>query len=143
MYNAPARAALRHYSQVGIHSGVDFATPHRVIQMLMDGGLSRLAAAAGQMRRGERADQGESIGLAISIIGGLQASLDYERGGDLAVNLDRLYEYMTRTLVTAHSECDPEKIDHVHALLAELKAGWDAIPPDAGEADDADAAARR
>jgi len=132
MMNASARQALQHYAKVGTHSGVEAASPHRLIQMLMDGGLARLAAAAVHMRSGEAAEKGACIGLAISIIGGLQSSLDAAEGGEVAANLDRLYDYMVRTLVAAHIENDVTKVEHVHRLLAEIKAGWDGLSEPAG-----------
>ena len=130
--NASARQALQQYARVGTHSGVEAASPHRLIQMLMDGGLARLAAAAAHMRAGDVAEKGTCIGLAISIIGGLQSSLDAIRGGEVAANLDRIYDYMVRTLVAAHFENDVAKVEQVHRLLTEVKAGWDGLPNPAG-----------
>lgn len=129
MPTAAALDALKHYSTVGVQSDVDVADPHRVIQMLLEGVLSRLAIAAHSMRQGDIAKKGENIGLAISILTGLQSSLDHDRGGEVAFNLERLYEYSGRTLLEANLDNDATKIDHVHDLLAEIKAGWDGIAP--------------
>lgn len=128
MTKTQAISALRQYGRVGAVSGVAAASPHRLIQMLMEGALSRIALAAGQMRRGEVAEKGRNIGLAISIIDGLRASLDAETGGEIAANLDALYEYMTRTLLRASVDGDPAPLDDVHGLLGSIKEGWDAIP---------------
>lgn len=127
MKNAAAQQALRQYAKVGTHSGVEFASPHRLIQMLMEGGLARLSSAAHHLRCGELAKKGENVGLAISIISGLQASLDPSHGGDIATNLDRLYDYMIRTLVAANFANDVAGIEEVQALLGQVKTGWDAI----------------
>jgi flagellar protein FliS len=131
--NASLRNALNQYKRVGVGASVEDATPHRLIQMLMEGALARIAAAQGHMGRGEVGPKGENVSLAISIIGGLQGCLDLERGGEVAANLDGLYDYMARRLLEGNAENDPAKLSEVHHLLAEVKAGWDAIPPELHE----------
>lgn len=130
--NAMLRNALRQYSSVGVRSGVEDASPHRLIQMLLEGALARIAAAIGHLDRGDVAEKGRSIGLAISIIGGLQSSLDTDRGGDVAGNLDRLYEYMARRLLEANAKSDRGALEEVHRLLSEVKGAWDSIGSRAG-----------
>ena len=130
--NAMLRNALRQYSSVGVRSGVEDASPHRLIQMLLEGALARIAAAIGHLDRGDVAEKGRSIGLAISIIGGLQSSLDTDRGGDVAGNLDRLYEYTARRLLEANARNDRGALEEVHHLLSEVKGAWDSIGSRAG-----------
>lgn len=122
-----AMAALRQYQTVNTQTQLTDADPHRLIQMLMDGGLSRLAQAKGAMQYGQLAAKGELIGKAIGIIGGLRAGLNFEQGGEIAVNLDRLYEYMMSRLVKANRDNDVALIDEVAGLLRNVKSGWDAI----------------
>lgn len=122
-----AMAALRKYQNVNTHSEIGDASPHRLIQMLMEGGLSRLAQARCAMERGQTALKGELIGKAIAIIGGLRDGLDLQKGGEVAANLDRLYSYMTSRLLTANVDNDPQMIDEVAGLLREVKGAWDAI----------------
>ncbi len=123
-----SKQGLSEYSSVGVQSGVEEATPHRLIQMLLDGALARIASARGFMARGEVAKKGEHLGRAISIIEGLRVSLDRQHGGALAANLDSLYEYMGRRLVEANLSDDVAVLTEVHGLLQEIKAGWDALP---------------
>ncbi|MBD9416513.1 flagellar export chaperone FliS [Pseudomonas sp. PDM16] len=122
-----AMAALRQYQTVNTQSQIGDASPHRLIQMLMEGGLSRLAQAKGAMMHGQQAAKGELIGKAIGIIGGLRESLDQQNGGEIAANLDRLYEYMVARLVEANIGNDVALIDEVAGLLRNVKSGWDAI----------------
>lgn len=128
MNPANARSALNQYRNMGLHSNVMEASPHRLIQMLMEGALERLATAKGCIERGDRAQKGSLITGAISIIGGLQASLDMDAGGEIAANLDALYEYMNGRLLQANVSDDVELLDEVTRLLLEIKSGWDAIP---------------
>ncbi|SIQ43337.1 flagellar export chaperone FliS [Aquipseudomonas alcaligenes] len=122
-----AMAALRQYQTVNTQAQVSDASPHRLIQMLMEGGLSRIAQAKGAMQHGQQAAKGELISKAIGIIGGLRAGLDLEQGGEIAVNLDRLYEYMTARLIEANIGNDVTILDEVSGLLRNVKSGWDAI----------------
>ncbi|ALV77032.1 MULTISPECIES: flagellar export chaperone FliS [Pseudomonas] len=122
-----AMKAMKQYQQVSIEAQVSDANPHRLIQLLMQGGLERLAQARGAMEREQIPEKGILIGKAIGIIGGLREALDRERGGELAGNLDRLYEYMIARLVEANTSNDISLLDEVSALLLEVKSGWDGI----------------
>lgn len=122
-----AMKAMKQYQQVSIEAQVSDANPHRLIQLLMQGGLERLAQARGAMEREQIPEKGILIGKAIGIIGGLREALDSERGGELAGNLERLYEYMIARLVEANTSNDTSLLDEVSALLLEVKSGWDGI----------------
>ncbi len=128
MYNPQAANAARHYSTVQVHSNVCDATPHRLIQMLFEGALDKVVKAKSYMQHGNVSEKGSHISFAISIISGLRMSLDNERGGDIAVNLRALYDYMEQRLFEANVRNDAKALDEVAGLLRELKAGWDAIP---------------
>ncbi len=122
-----AMTAMRQYQSVNNQAQAIEADPHRLIQMLIEGGLTRLAQARGAMERNQTALKGELVGKAIAIIGGLRQGLNVEQGGELAVNLDRLYEYMTTRLMEANLKNDPVILEEVSGLLREVKNGWDAI----------------
>ena len=120
--------AVQAYSKVGVASGVEQASPHRLIQMLMEGAIEKVAKAKGYMERKEIANKGSHISWAISIIDGLRASLDKTNGGDIADNLDDLYDYMTRRLIRANMENNPDLLDEVISLLRSIKGAWEGIP---------------
>ena len=122
-----AMTAMRQYQSVNTQAQAIEADPHRLIQMLMEGGLTRLAQARGAMERNQTALKGELVGKAIAIIGGLRQGLNVEQGGELAVNLDNLYAYMTTRLMEANLKNDPAILEEVADLLREVKTGWDAI----------------
>ncbi len=124
---ANARSALNEYSQNALQSGIESASPHRLIQMLMEGALDKIASAKGHMSRQEIQPKGQQIGCAISIIEGLKQSLDKDKGGEIAQNLEDLYIYMERRLIEASRENDTTALDEVSALLREVKGAWDAI----------------
>ena len=122
-----AMTAMRQYQSVNNQAQAIEASPHRLIQMLMEGGLTRLAQARGAMERNQTALKGELVSKAIAIIGGLRQGLDVKQGGELAANLDSLYEYMTTRLMEANIKNDTAILEEVAGLLREVKTGWDAI----------------
>jgi flagellar protein FliS len=119
--------AAKSYSSLKVHSGVADASPHRLIQMLFEGALERIAQAKGAMLQNQIARKGELIGKAVNIVGGLQGSLNDKEGGQLAANLDDLYDYVIRRLTEANFHNDPERLDECGRLLSEIKTAWDAI----------------
>tara|TARA_R110000782_G_scaffold249330_2_gene336410 strand:+ start:611 stop:1054 length:444 start_codon:yes stop_codon:yes gene_type:complete len=119
--------ALKQYNKINLHTGIESASPHRLIQMLLEGALGKLAQAKGHMKLNDVAKKGEDVSMAISIIGGLRDSLDHEKGGDIAINLDSLYEYMTYRLMESNLKNDVAMLDEVYGLLMEIKSAWDAI----------------
>ena len=123
----PANQALDMYKQVGTHVGVATADPHRLITLLYEGALERIAVAKGALQRGEIAFKGQKIGEAINILDGLLASLDQEKGGELAQNLEELYLYMQRRLLEANLNNDIVILDEVSALVESIKNAWAAI----------------
>ncbi|HEC17349.1 MAG TPA: flagellar export chaperone FliS [Sedimenticola sp.] len=128
MTKSRAANALRQYQSVGVKTGIEGATPHRLVQMLMAGALDKIATAKGAMSRGEVELKGAQINWASSIIGGLRGALDMEAGGEISRNLDDLYDYMIRRLMEAHLKNDPDILDEVTSLLSEIKGAWDAMP---------------
>lgn len=123
-----AGRATRAYAAVGTQTQVSAASPHRLIQLLMDGVLDRLSLAKGQILRHETAQKAMSLSKAIAIVDGLRMSLDHSVSEEMSENLEGLYDYMNRRLLIANVNNDVEAIDEVSSLLRELKEAWDAIP---------------
>lgn len=119
------------YAKVGVETGVAAASPHKLIVMLFDGAMVAVMAAVHHMQSGDIAKKGESISKAISIIeGGLRASLDKKVGGEIALNLDALYEYMSNRLLIANLKNQPKILEEVYQLLKGLKDSWESITPE-------------
>ena len=118
---------VNQYQQINNNEAIAGVTPHRLVQMLMEGALQRMAEAKGAMVRNDLNTKGIALGKAISIIGGLRDSLNMEAEGDLSVKLDTLYEYMVHTLFTANVSNQSDKVDEVTELMKSIKSGWDGI----------------
>ncbi|MCB1752204.1 MAG: flagellar export chaperone FliS [Gammaproteobacteria bacterium] len=128
MVKSRINSALSEYASVSVTSGIEDATPHRLIQMLMEGALDKIATAKGHMLHKNLSEKGRHISWAISIISGLQSSLDMEAGGEVSANLDNLYDYMVRRLGLAGATDDAEILDEISSLLLEVKSAWDVLP---------------
>lgn len=118
------RQAINQYRTMGEQAQVSDASPHQLIQMMLDGAVARVAAARGALAAGEVAAKGELIGKAIGLVEGLRISLDLDQGGELAGNLSALYDYMGRRLLEANLRNDAGILDEVASLLRELQTGW-------------------
>ncbi|MBC3374777.1 flagellar export chaperone FliS [Pseudomonas sp. SWRI92] len=119
--------ALRQYQKIGAQAQTSEASPHRLVQMLMEGGLDRIAQAKGAMERKDIPNKGVLISKAIGIVGGLREGLDLENQAESVAELDALYAYMMKRLAEANAKTDPKILDEVTDLLRTVKEGWDAI----------------
>ncbi len=126
--------ALHQYQSVNRHTSIVDADRHRLVQLLFDGALERITMAKGQIRVNNFEGKNRLIGKAVEIVGGLREFLDKEQGGDLAVRLDALYEYIERRLFDANRHNSVEILDEVAGLLKEIKSGWEGIRGEVVEA---------
>ncbi|MGB5856534.1 MAG: flagellar export chaperone FliS [Oceanisphaera sp.] len=124
----PMRGSMKAYKSVALDSQKAVATPYKIVQMLLAGALERLAKARVAIEQKKFAEQGELLGSAMIIVAELRAALNHEEGGDIAANLDNLYEFIMGELVLANSENNIEKLEAVSGLLRGIKESWDLIP---------------
>lgn len=123
MYTDPKAVYLNTRASSSVHD----ASPHKLIALLFDSCQENLAIAKGAINRKEIKKKAEAIKKAMDIVVRLQASLDFEKGGQIAIRLDDLYTYCTNRLAMANAMNDATMIDEVYRVIAELKAGWASI----------------
>ncbi len=129
-----AQGALENYRSTGVQTAMESASPHRLIDMLLERGLARIAIAKGHIQRDDVAGRGEHISGAMAIVTGLRTFLDHEAGGSVAANLEALYDYIGRRLVEANLNNDEHILDEVAGLLREVRTAWQAIADEAEKA---------
>src|SRR5262245_52663011 len=130
--SAYARSSnLAAYQSAATHGGVAASDPHRLIVMLMDGALERIATARGCMQRGETVEKARLLNRTVSIMAELRGSLNLSAGGQIAANLSELYDYMSRRLLAAQANNQVELLDEVSGLLNEIRGAWVQIPAQA------------
>lgn len=127
MYTNPRNAAHA-YANVGLETGVVAASPHQLIIMLYEGAELAVRMAIKHLNEGDLAKKSASITKASSIIlEGLRAALDPQQGGDIALRLDALYDYMNKRLMLAHVNNHTAPLEEVLGLLRELRGAWQQI----------------
>ena len=121
-------SSIAAYKSVATHGAACEADPHQLTTMLMDGALDRLSSARGCIASGELTRKAGLLHRVGAIIDELRCSLDHSAGGEIAANLDRLYDYMMRRVLTANVSNDVTAIDEVVRLLREIRDAWVSIP---------------
>ena len=120
--------ALASYGDVKVTTGVSGADSVQLIQMLFDGLIESLSTARGHMERGAISEKSKALARAGRIVVGLQGALDFEKGGDIARNLNDLYSYITRRLFHVNANNDLEALKEVHNLMNEIRTAWQQVP---------------
>lgn len=124
------------YAQVGVQTGVEGASRHRLVALLFEGYMEALARARGAHAAGQLEAKGKFIGKAARIIEeGLKAALNLKDGGTLAQDLHDLYAYITVRLTLANVRNDMSMLDECQRLITPLQDAWTDIRPqvEAGE----------
>ena len=121
------RRNLKAYKSTSLDAELAVADPHRVIQMLMQGVLERVAQAKGAIERRDYEAKAYAISKAMAIINGLQDSLDLSHG-QVPQDMLALYLYMKDRLTDASSHMDTSPLDEVTNLMTTIKSAWDQIP---------------
>lgn len=125
---ATANNAASAYQSVGLETSVHNSDPHQLVVLLLAGARQAILLARGGIEQKNIPLKGSSITRAIDIIlNGLRASLDQEKGGEIAANLSALYDYMARRLLRANLDNDIAALDEVLRLLTEIQEAWEAI----------------
>ena len=118
------------YRQVGVQTGVASASPHQLVQMLLDACQDSLAQARGAIAAGDIPAKGRAIGRAARIVEeGLKACLDLDAGGLLAADLNALYAYIGVRLTHANLSNDVATLEECGRLLEPVRLAWVAIGP--------------
>ena len=130
MYGSMNNAA-KAYAQVGAETGVAAASPHQLIVMLYEGLERWLTVARFAIMQSKIPEKCKAFDKAQAILEELRVSLDKEKGGEIAANLDQLYEYMSMRLLEANLKNSLEALAEVQKLAGEIHGAWKAIGPNA------------
>ncbi|ARD20621.1 flagellar export chaperone FliS [Shewanella japonica] len=112
------------YKQTALDARVASANPHEMVRMLLDGLLEEIERTSGYMERQSYEDKGKSVNKCLNIVHGLDSMLDLENGGEVAITLNRLYDYCSRQLVTASVENSVTELTPVIKVITDVRAGW-------------------
>ena len=117
--SAPANAYLR--------TQVQSSTPLERVVMLYDAAIRALDGARTSMTKHDLLPRRAAISRLIGIVTELQNTLDLERGGQIAADLDRLYDYVLTRILDAQTTQKPQGLDEARRVLEPLRDAWQAI----------------
>lgn len=120
--------AMESYGSDNLASQASVANNVALIQMLFDGLVDSVVQAQGHLSHGKIQEKGKAIARASRIVVGLQGALDFTRGGELAQNLNDLYNYVTRRLIFANACNDMDALKEVQHLMSEIRSAWEQLP---------------
>lgn len=117
-------SARARYMDIDIGARVEAASPHRLIAILFEELDKTFQAMGAAQAAGDRGRMLSSQARALNILHGLETSLDFERGGEIATGLAAIYREANRQLRAATHENDPEWIKRARAMVAEIGGAW-------------------
>jgi flagellar protein FliS len=127
MYPGTYKKGVNSYANIYNERASVDASPHYLVQLLMEGFLARVNTAKGAMARSDFEQKGLYISQALAVVGGLYNAVNVEKGGEIAINLRQLYSYISNLLLQASFENNVEKLNEAASLMKSIKEGWDAI----------------
>jgi flagellar protein FliS len=106
---------------------ISTSSPVGLVVKLYEGAIRNANHARSALESGSVPERARSIGKALAIVGELQSSLDLEQGGEIAINLNDLYSFVTERLLEANLNARIECIDEAVGVLETLCGGWQEI----------------
>lgn len=128
MFTSVSTRSASAYKRASVEASVDMADPHQLVNLLFEALQRSVGAAKLHMQSGDIPNKCTQIGNAIRILEeGLRAPLDLEKGGEIAANLNAVYEYCVSRLVMANARNDMAALDEVQRLISPIASGWKQI----------------
>jgi flagellar protein FliS len=125
MFSPVSARSANAYQRVGVETEVPQADPHRLVMMLFDGLSSNIVAARGALARGDIKTKCQHVGVAVRILEeGLKGTLNLAEGGEIAQNLERLYDFCVLRLTQANARNDDAIFKEVIEVLTPIADGW-------------------
>ena len=99
-------------------------SPLQLVVMCYDGMLRFMGKAQDAIEKGDIENKVKFVNKTIAIVDELQNSLDFVRGGEVARNLDRVYDYFNHELMKVGIKNDVKVLEHLCKLTRELREAW-------------------
>ena len=126
--NTRNRGAMNMYQTNRYDMAVDYSDPQQLVYLLFSSLVDSLVDTVRHITEREWRQKSGSITRAQKILYGLKTTLDFENGGEIARNLDALYDYCLRRLSTANACNDLQAVLEVKGLMLEIKEAWTLLP---------------
>jgi flagellar protein FliS len=103
------------------------ADPLNLVVMCYNGAISNLKIAKAKMEEQKYEEKANALKKFLDILSELIASLNFEKGGEIATNLNAIYAYIFRRVSDAGIEKDTKALDEAIGILEELRDAWEEI----------------
>lgn len=121
------KVAHAHYRSVELESRIEGASPHQLVVIMFEELLKSIDAMAVAAQRGDYQQRIRRQSRAISLLHGLEGSLDFAKGGEIAEGLAAIYREARRLVLAGGRENDPKQILSARELLHEIASAWEQI----------------
>jgi flagellar secretion chaperone FliS len=108
------------------------ASSERLVQVLYDLAIRCLAAARECNRAKDITGRVRQVNRAFAVLVELSDGLDFEAGGEIAVNYARIYDYCQRRLIEGNAQQSDGMLAEVESLLKDLREAWDVVVTNVG-----------
>jgi flagellar protein FliS len=98
------------------------ADPKKLVILCYEGAISSLKLAKTKLYAQEYEAKGKAVQNALDLLNELRGALNFEKGGEIAKNLESLYAYWTQHIIKAGLNRDPGQFDPVISMLEEIKS---------------------
>jgi flagellar protein FliS len=115
------------YQSVDLSSRLEGATPHQLVQIMYEELLKALDAMAFATARGDYVQRGQRQSKALAILTGLETSLDFEKGGEIATGLVVIYREARRLVIAGGRDGEAGHVKAARDMIHEISTAWDAI----------------
>ena len=120
MNSFPNTAAASQYRQTQVLT----ASGVQLIVLLYDSAIQAIELGSDGITRRHQSDKARFLGRAVGIVSELSSVLDFERGGEIAKSLYRLYDYMLSEFTQANLRNDARHLVGPLRCLKELREAW-------------------
>lgn len=132
MFGAPSRYAApgARYRDIDVAARVEGATPHGLILIMFDEALKGIDTLSAVEATHDPVRRNAAQARVVSLLHGLESSLDYKRGGEIADNLGRIYREARRLLGPTPGMDRATALAQARDMLATVSGAWEAIGPE-------------
>jgi flagellar protein FliS len=120
-------AVRARYQNVDLASRVEGASPHGLVSILLDELMKSLEAMAAACNRRDFSQRGAAQSRALNMINGLETSLDFEKGGEIAQSLASIYREARRLTLAGARDNDAQQVLSARTMVGEIASAWQAI----------------
>ena len=120
-------AVRARYQNVDLASRVEGASPHGLVSILLDELMKALEAMAAACNRRDWSQRGTAQARALNMLNGLESSLDFEKGGEIAQSLASIYREARRLTLAGARDNDAEQVLRARTMVGEIASAWQAI----------------